>query len=206
MRRNIFIVFICILLIVFGGKAWAGDTPFDVNSDTEMDLRYDWTVDVKVNNTNYLGYPGSKLKPITKLQISYRINPRFEIPDAGKHIAYEELWYQGSQPIGCRRLHMLNIPATYQGTIRIVPSASTANNCGAISGAIVRLLVDLGLRGCVLTVTFIPANVFTPVADDLSRFHFYSNTNIDTGDNNLSLRLYSNPIDSVKILFYNAGI
>lgn len=88
---------------------------FDINSDWEMDRRYDWIIDVKVIDTNYLGYPGSKLKPLTRLLISYRLNPRFG-DTAGKFIKYEELWYQLGRTIGCRRLHNLDIPVTYQRT------------------------------------------------------------------------------------------
>lgn len=204
MNKGVFIVIVSILLLIFPGQAHADGLTFDVNSDVEMDLRYDWTIDAKVIDSNYLSYPGSKLKPITKLLISYRMNPRFiEIPAAGKHIDYEELWYQAGQAIGCRRLHTPDIPETYQGAIRIMPSAATARNCGAVSGAIARLFLDLGLQNCVLSAVYIPLDIFTPVVDDLSRFHFYTNLSPDIKP--LSLRLCSNPLSLTQVLFYNSG-
>jgi hypothetical protein len=193
-----------LFLAGFSHRADAGSINFDINSDVEMDLRYDWVINVKVNNSNYLSYPGSTLKPLTKLKISYRLNPRFiaDIPTAGQYTDYEELWYHSTQIVGCRRLHDLTIPTGYQGAIRIVPSAAVSTSDGAIAGAIVRLLLDVVLQNCKLSTSYVPASVFSLVVDDLSHFHFGTNQSISFGEP-ISIQLYSNPLSLSQTLFYN---
>lgn len=199
----ILLLTICLFSAVSPCRAVASNLTFDVNSDVEMDLRYDWVINVKVENSNYLSYPGSTLKPLTKLQISFRLNPRFiaNIPTAGQYIDYEELWYQATQVVGSRRLHDLSLPNSYQGAIRIVPSLSASKNDGAVAGAIVRLLLDVALLNCKLSSAYVPADIFDLVVADLSRFHFSANQRIDISDP-VSLRLYSNPLNLGQTLFY----
>lgn len=193
-NKSILSVFTIVFLGIAALPAMAFDQNFDINNDWEMDRRYDWVIDVKVIDTNYLNYSGSKLNPLTKLLISYRLNPRFG-ETAGKVITYEELWYQVGTTIGCRRLHDLNIPATYQGSVRIIPSPAALKNSGAISGVIVRLLLDIALKNCMLSAVFIPRDVFYEVENDLSRFNFYSSNNIPaTATKSLAIPVYSNPL------------
>ncbi len=193
----------CVLSIV-PPQAVASNITFDINSDAEMDLRYDWIINVKVNATNYLSYPASTLKPLTQLQISYRLNPRFiaDIPTAGQYINYEELWYHSTQVVGSRRFHDLSLPNSYQGAIRIVPSASASVNDGAVAGGIVRLLLDIALQNCKLSCTYVPASIFDLVVEDLARFHFGTNQRIDISEP-ISLQLYSNPLSLYQTLYYD---
>jgi hypothetical protein len=202
----IFTVMISLLLSSLSPFAWANSSDFDINSDAEMDLRYDWVITVKVDNSNYLSYPKSTLKPLTKLQITYRLNPRFiaNIPTAGQNINYEELWYHSSQVVGSRRLHELSIPPTYQGAVRIVPSPAVVDNHGAIAGAIVRMTLDVVLQNCKMSIAFVPTSVFAEVVDDLSRFRFGTSQGTSNSEPIL-LQLYSNPLKLTQLLFYNAG-
>ncbi len=171
-------------------KAWQV-IDFDVNSDIEMDRRYDFIIDVKFADTNYLNYPGSTLKPLARLLVKYRLNPRFG-ENCGKFINYEYLWYGSGHAVGCRRVHELDIPPTYVGAIRINPSVLVSTNSNAISGAIARLALDLRLKNCVLTAVFLPKDVFEFVTNDLSRFNFFASA--QSGTQTIILRMYSNPL------------
>jgi hypothetical protein len=182
----------------------ADPSKFDIGNDYEMDRRYDWTMDVKVTSAkNYLSYSGSTLKPLTKLLISYKMNPRFSKTPT-PFIEYEELWFQQGRAIGCRRLHNLDIPATYQGAIRIIPSTDASENSAAISGAIPRLVLDLALRNCVISMLFVPKDIFQDVIDGLSRHNFYPSTNMVGGGATIHLIFSSNPLGTMQAVDYRS--
>ncbi len=192
---------ICTAIIVLSNVPLplrAAEQNFDINSDWEMDRRYDWVINIKVIDSNYLGYPGSKLKSLTKLAVSYRLNPRFG-EEAGKFVKYEDLWYHDGHAIGCRRLNELDIPATYEGAIRIIPSTAASSNSGAISGGIVRLLLDIGLKNCVLNAVFIPRDAYGTIINDLTRFNFSST--VQVGTTPIKIPLYSNPLYTNPVTF-----
>lgn len=203
-KKNVLSAVLMLLFATVPIQAWAISNSFDVNSDAQIDLRYDYSMDIIVNNSNYLSYPDSTLKPLTQLLITYRINPRFKtIANAGQHLNYEELWYNEGQVVGSRRLALLNIPATYQGAIRVVPSSTDSSNDKPVANAIVRLLLDLGLKYCPLNGAFVPTDIFEPVINDMPDNHF--KTTPPPPSNNgkrLAITIYSNPMGSYKTLFY----
>jgi hypothetical protein len=138
-----------------------------------MDRRFDWLIDCKIDSAIYLDYPGSKLKPVIKMSVTYRVNPRFG-DNYGKAVKYEELWFSQGKVIGCRRQHNLDIPETYQGAIRFFPTASAPFKASTISGAMAHLVLDTGLKNVVLNVVFLPIDVFYDVVNDMSSYNFHS--------------------------------
>ena len=63
MKNKVLIATIIFLLSIWSSAAWADNNNFNVNDDMQMDLRYDWIVNATINDSNYLAYPGSTLKP-----------------------------------------------------------------------------------------------------------------------------------------------
>jgi hypothetical protein len=176
---------------------------FDVNDIIEMDLRYDWVIDIKVSEGDYLNYTGCKLNPLKKLIVSYHINPRLS-DISGKFIKYEELWFYNGHAVGCRRLHDLNIPSSYQGAIRVIPSTATLKNSAPVGGAIVRLILDTGLCNCPLSAVFLPQDNFQDVINGLSRYNYYSSTNSDlSASRSLPVYIYSNPLGLVDTIYFS---
>lgn len=166
-----------------------------------MDRRFDWTIDINVGDTNYLSYAGSRLSPITRLLVNYRLNPHFG-GNAGKFIGYEELWYHKGQALGSKRLSDLNIPTTIQGgAIRVIPSPNAGHNVDAISGGIARLVLDVGLRRAVLDAVFIPAEVFQPVLNDLGRFNILPTAKFSPSAAPIELPFFSDPLGSSSIMY-----
>jgi hypothetical protein len=206
MRKDICTAVLILLLIAFPSQSRAAGNTFDVNSDAQIDLRYDYSLDIIINNSNYLSYPNSTLKPLTQLQITYRINPRFKtIPNAGQHLPYEELWYHIDQVVGSRRLSALNIPASLQGVIRVVPSSIDSSNDKPVANAILRLFLDLSLIKCSINDAFVPTDIFQPVVNDMPDNHFLLNPPPPPANptlRTLQLTIDSNPMGSFHTVYY----
>jgi hypothetical protein len=205
LQNNRLVILIAIIIAsAVCPRVSANNLDFDINSDYEMDRRYDWTMDVKVTNAkNYLNYAGSRLKPLVKLSISYRMNPRFSKAPT-KFIDYEELWYQEGRAVGCRRLHNLDIPGTYQGALRVVPSPDADEHSEAVSGAIPRLVLDLALRNCVISMLFVPKDIFYNTISGLSRYNFYQSTSGAAGATSIHLLFVSNPLGFTQTVDYRS--
>ena len=170
---------------------------FDIASDAEMDRRFDWTITVKTTIDNKaLNYPSSTLKPLAVLSAAYRMAPRFSKDGNAETYPYEDLWYHEGRAIGCRLYHRLNTPQYYQGAIRIVPSKDASQSPAAIANAIVRLMLDIGLRKCVLTVVFVPRDIFHEVQDNLTKFGFFPN------QGTIPLFLFSDPYSQRVNLYH----
>jgi hypothetical protein len=191
------------LLAIFAGQPARAVNPeqFDIGSDAEMDRRFDWTITVKTTIDNAaLNYPTSTLKPMSKLYTEYRLTPRL-CPDGLAHPNhYEDLYYHEGKPIGCRLFNRLNIPQNYQGAIRIVPSKDASESTAAIANAISRLCLDIGVRKAVLTVVFVPADIFSEVKNSLSQFGFYT-----TQGGPIPLFLFSDPYGQRANLYYRGS-
>lgn len=210
MSKSIFITIAIIILNSFPALADENtgsdnnqdidSTKFDLESLWEIDQRFDWVIDVRVRDSNYLSYAGSKLKPLTKLSISYRLNPRYG-ENAGKPIKYEELWYHNGRTIGCRRCNNLDIPSPCRGAIRITPCSEATHNVSAISGGIARLTLDVALQHLVLDAIFIPTAVFQPVLDDLARFNFLPTAVDVVNTQPILVRFFTDPLASSRILY-----
>jgi hypothetical protein len=196
---------ICLVafLAIFVSQAAKAVNPeqFDISNDGEMDRRFDWTITVKTSIDNAaLNYPTSTLKPMSKLSADYRLTPRLSPDGTARPTRYEDLYYHEGKPIGCRLFNRLNIPANYQGAIRIVPSKDASESTAAIANAISRLCLDIGVRKAVLTVVFIPADIFSDVKDSLTQFNFYP-----TQGGPIPLFLFSDPYGQRANLYYRGS-
>jgi len=173
---------------------------FDIASDYEMDRRYDWTITIKVSiRDNFLNYQTSKLRPLNKLSIEYRLAPRLN-NGIQKALAYEDLWYHENRAIGCRRYHSINLPRSYQGAIRIRPSEDASKSDGAIANAIARLLLDVGLQEGVVSIVFVPKDIFAGVQIQLCKLGF---THSPSSSSAISLFLFSDPASARKTLYFS---
>ena len=179
----------------------ANPEEFDIASDYEMDRRFDWTITVKTTIDNAaLNYKTSTLRPLAKLSCEYRLTPRLNQDGIAHPTHYEDLFYHEGKAIGCRMYNRLNIPQNYQGAIRVVPSRDASASPAAIANAISRLLLDIGIKKAVLTVVFVPRDIFNDVKDSLSQFGFFP---IAGGP--VPLFLFSDPYGLRINLYYRNG-
>jgi hypothetical protein len=167
-------LFLFLLSATTSAHAQGGDDVDDFSDDT-MNKRYDWviTADTTVMK-KFLEFPGSGLNPLTRVKVNYRLTPRFGREHASYDpVAYEELWYHECKPIGCRKTHSLDINWGQQGILHFRPGREIGNSHCAIANAIVRLMLDTGLRQAMVSGVYVPAEIFEQVKSDLGQFNFF---------------------------------
>jgi hypothetical protein len=166
---------ICALLacILSCGTPVCAEQNLNFTDDSWINARYDWAIYLNPKSLpNFLNYPTSNLNPAVNVSVSYRVASRFH-PRSLQQVHYEDLWYHGAQPIGCRMFSKLEIGPGWQGAIVIPPSSDANSNPGALANAIVRLLLDVNLKKCNLVVVFADPQVERQICDQLGQFKFF---------------------------------
>jgi hypothetical protein len=127
--------------------------------------------------SKYLDYPQSKLKPITRVTITYAQPPRVPLS------VYEDLYYTTSQPIGCsRRVNPINIRSGTAGIIHIMAVNSPEDVYAAANSAL-RTFVDLSLHSCMTKYVQVPIASFDGIVAALCNMglHRHSQTSFESG-------------------------
>ncbi len=182
------------------------DEPIDDFSDDTMNKRYDWVIMADTTELkDFLKYPGSGLHPVSKVKVYYRLTPRFG-RERGSYapVAYEELWYHECRPIGCRKTHSLDIDSGQQGVLHFRPNKNFGNSHCAVANAIVRLMLDAGLKQAMVSCVYVPADIFDQVQSDLGQFNFFPyELKPETGiRSTMHIVLLSQPTGRESSLFY----
>ncbi|MFN8553636.1 MAG: hypothetical protein U0103_19360 [Candidatus Obscuribacterales bacterium] len=121
------------------------------------------------------------------MTVKYRVAARFN-PKSLEQMHYEDLWYHGATPIGCRMFSKLEIGPGWQGAI-VAHHRMMQTRVGAIANAIARLLLDVNLKKCTLVVVFAEPQLERQICDQLSLFKFYK-TNDDALESPGTLRFF----------------
>jgi hypothetical protein len=172
--ERVAVSFILILFLVSPSYAQSGSNAGYELSDSSLDERYDWVITVQVKIVkDYLKYPTSSLNPMTKLSVVSRETPRLQKDRTTKVVQYEDLWYHDCNAIGCRRYSELSLTPGQQGTIRILPSEDANNSACAVANALTRLILDVGLLRCSLSVVYVPDGMLDEITNDLAKFNFF---------------------------------
>ncbi|HEY9676800.1 MAG TPA: hypothetical protein V6C76_02275 [Drouetiella sp.] len=170
-------------------NAAQAEPTLNFTSDKWLDSRYDWVVYLTEKElANFLKYPTCSLYPVTKVEVSYRVAPRLQ-PKKNELTHYEDLLYHVATPIGSRSFSKLSLSKGWQGAIVIRPASENAptTNTAALANAIVRLLLDVSLAKCSLTVVFAEPQIEQQVCDQLGQFRFFR-THDDSIDSPGTLR------------------
>ncbi|MBS1955385.1 MAG: hypothetical protein JST89_14465 [Cyanobacteria bacterium SZAS-4] len=202
--------FFAALFLLWGSPCHApaaqnSDDDVDDFSDEVMNQRYDWVITADTSGMkNFLNYPGSGLHPVSKVKVSYRLTPRFGRERSSETVTYEELWYHECRPIGCRKMHQLGLEAGEQGVIYFRPARDVGDSHCAVANAMVRLILDAGLRRAMVGGVYIPAEIFDQVKSDLGQFNFFPyEIQPDTGIRaTMHIFLQSQPAGREASLFY----
>jgi hypothetical protein len=182
--------------------------PGDVDdfSDETMNQRFDWVITADTTTMkNFLNYPGSGLHPLSKVKVTYRLTSRFGRQRASfDPVWYEDLWYHDCKPVGCRKVHTLDVESGQQGVIHFRQSKDIAQNHCAVANATVRLLLDTGLKSAMLSIVIVPGEIFDQVKSDLGQFNFFPyQIQPDTGISaTMHIDLQSEPRGREASLYY----
>jgi len=171
------------------GKSAFAEQSLNFVDDGWISSRYDWAIYLYPKSIpNFLNYPTSGLSPGVNMIVNYRVAARFN-PKSLEQMHYEDLWYHGATPIGCRMFSKLEIGPGWQGAIVVPPSDDANKNAGAIANAIARLLLDVNLKKCTLVVVFAEPQLERQICDQLGLFKFYK-TNDDALESPGTLRFF----------------
>lgn len=188
------------------GKAANPDA--DNYTDAYLDKLNDWIVYVDCKNLkHYLDYPTSGMKPITNMKIIYRIVPKNQQKDADpRPVRYEDLWYHLGVATGQKRYNRLGLPVDRLGCVIFNRTDDVYDQSRAVANVIVRMVLDIDLRNCVLTDVIVPKEMYDSVASDLGQFRFFARNELagDAGQQ-LLIHLLSNPRGIDKYFLFDKG-
>lgn len=206
-RRAPLAVFAALFLVlfVFETPAWAAANEGDFG-ETNLNIHNDWIMYVDVQRKKQLfAYPGSKLRPITNLRVSYRKSKRVASDDeeAINPKLYEELWYHQGKAVGSRRFARLGIESGKKGTIYVRTTDDAQAEPQAVANAIVRLCVQLWIKDVVVTTVVVPRDMFREVATAMGELNFYSMpSDANIPGMNVSMYMVSNPGGMEAYMYY----
>lgn len=163
-------------------------------SDDYLNREFRWIMFLDCQDVeHYLNYPGSRLKPLTKVRVTLRTPPQAAKP-------YHDFWYHRSLPIGARRFDHLSIPAGQFGAIVVQPTTSrNSAYSDAIMDAILRLVLEMYTKQMAPTVVLVPEADYDLIVAGLGRYNFIANVNPETMQGAyLSIRFRPYPYDRHK--------
>jgi hypothetical protein len=128
----------------------------------------------------FLSYNGSNFYPIVKVSVTYREITTGEDGKDSQSAAsyeqpYEDLYYHGCDPVGCRRYTELDLDRDLPGRIKVTHkegSGSQREACAA-ANAICRLLLDCYVLGEAPARVIAPETSYSVIAQELRRMNFF---------------------------------
>jgi hypothetical protein len=175
-RISIFLLF----LIAFSNGAYCIAAVNQMSQDLPDDYlgsEFAWTMILNLPDTNYyLNYQGSKLWPVTKVEVYSRTYRQDGKPIPPKNTLYEEFWYHKQVPLGLRRHTQIVISPQTDGALIVCPAESCTINTQrppAIANALIRLLVDVQFRNSVIGLVLVPRDEYEGIADALAQYNFF---------------------------------
>lgn len=129
----------------------------------------------------YLDYPGSKVRPIVMIEIT------FAQPDTDDLYSYEDLLYVREQAVGCRRWNHLDITPGTAGIVQV--QKVERDQFYAVTNALERVCLDLCLGKCMTKYIKVPLESFDGIVNELSRSGFHD----PSQGGHISFRLVSEP-------------
>lgn len=173
--------------------------------ETHLNINNDWIIYVDVAKQKQLfSNPGSKLKPITNVRVSWRKTTRVCADEEElKPRPYEDLWYHDGKAIGSHRLNKLTIDRNKRGAIYVRTTGDVSAEPRAVAHAIVRLLLQSMLKESILTAVIVPRDMFREVVAELGHFGFFAEVEgAETSGIQTSMYVTSNPPGMDVYMFY----
>src|SRR5262249_366431 len=150
--------------------------------DNYLENQFDWAMFIEALEVkHYLNYEDSKLRPLTRVRIYFRIFPHAGEKESGKSKIYEELWYHNGSLLGLRRLNTLKIEKDQNGIIIIGKRVGGSEQLLAVSNALVRLALDMQFQKIITSLVQVPAENYDQIAANLARYKFFKGTEPQEG-------------------------
>lgn len=173
---------------------------------------YDWTVDIETEQLkDYLSYPGSRFSPVVEARITYsQLSQPAPGTEKKQNVRYQDLFFRGCDPVGCRRYNTFDLPPGEGIAIRVKhrgPDITTAETCAA-GNCITRVLLDAYLNGNMVIAAIVPSSSFASVVQELRRENFFAQpeTPVETPQySSIILHLRSEPPGQSQTMAY-AGL
>ncbi len=132
---------------------------------------YDDVIELQCDEQkNYINFNGSRLNPVTKINVSCRLDTKHDKLAPLKE--YEDLWYCQSDPIGCKKLHPLAVKSRDQVAILVINERLNDAEIAALATALVALRLELSLNRNLIAVVRIPNETLAPLVDQLRKQNF----------------------------------
>jgi hypothetical protein len=163
--------------------------------DEYLESQFDWAMYLEAREVKYyLNYEGSKLKPLTRVNVYFRAFPDANDQPGDKHPskAYEDLWYHKGVLIGLRRKNELDIEHKKIGILIVGKPPAGTQFDAVLCNAVVRLVLDLQFRHIVVSVVQVPILDYDQFTGNLASLKFYPNSEPHEGKQ-LSLHIRSYP-------------
>jgi hypothetical protein len=139
--------------------------PEDNNS--WQDKRFDWVLKISPSEmSNYAQYRGTKLTPVSKIQVSFRAH------GAEKFNNYEDLWYANGKALGSNRTNKLTVDRNSRGAIVVDLSKKFDTAPAAMAHASARLTVETGLQSASIVAVVVEEDSIQPLASQLKKYGF----------------------------------
>lgn len=194
--------FVFFSLNQLSGFAAIRDVELELPEDY-LSTEFDWSMLVfRPDVRDRLNYPGSALHPMTKVSVRFS---EYHAQGASKSTPYEDFWYKEARPLGLRRHKQLNLQKDSDGTIIICPKgkASDGDSSGSVADALVRLMIDVHMRGGETSLVLVPDAEYQEIGHSLKRFGLLPERLVSEAQtySPFSFRLRSYP-DGEDELFY----
>jgi len=200
-RQNISALLVVACLTLFCQRPCASDINPDL-VDEYLQSYFDWAMFMGLQNTDqFLNYPGSQLRPLTRVRVNFRSFPRGKENDNTPATLYEDFWYHEDVPIGLRRRNELDIQEDQSGAIIVGPVDDNA--VGAVTNALIRLLVELDIKQAPINVVLVPREKYYQIGTELARYSFFPKIDVAEGPQ-LCIHLRSYPWGKEQYLFHHS--
>lgn len=135
-----------------------------------MGRNFDYIFDVETDQVrNEFEYKNSLIGPVIKTRISYT---RPNIEDS-ERVQYEDLWNNGWQTLGCRRINELDLqPGQVAIQVKHKSGFGSLKEGEAAAKAVLRLFVDLYARRQAVSVIILPDESFGYILNQMPQAGF----------------------------------
>lgn len=172
-------------------------------SSSVREPRGDWQVRLETKDIkHFLDYKGCELNPVTSVKVFFSKRGT-DSKWTGEQL-YEDLWFHDGAAIGCRRYIDLPDIGGQTGELLIADTEDVEVQLRSVVNAVVRLMLDLGLRDSVVLDAVAPDNLYDECSEELSHMSFYETKSASAYDSMVMLKLVAVSRPTQKYFVFKA--
>jgi hypothetical protein len=186
---------LCLLLILLACSSMTVCAKHSNMASEYLESQFDWGLYVDAQKLDhYLNYSGSRLHPLTHVEVYFRQFPK------GTSALHEEFWYHEGKPLGLRRRTKLKV---VDGTIGAVVIGALPNpdSVRAAANVVLRIVTEARVNHVTVSTVIIPDDSYGEIAQELQRYNFGKKMTSEEGQQ-FSITLHSASGDRDEQYFY----